>query len=59
LLLIPFKYGDELPTVATVGNQTTITWKDGQKDELEFVTDANNRTKVIVKRGGKEVVESK
>ena len=59
VLLIPFKYGEELPSVSTVGNQTTITWKDGQKDLLEFKVDETNRTKVVVKRDGNEVVESK
>ena len=59
VLLIPFKCGDELPTIKSVDNKTTITWKDGQTDVLEFKTDATNRTKVIVMRDGKEVVESK
>ena len=59
VLYIPFRYGEELPSVSTEGNKTTITWKDGQKDVLEFNLDATNRTKVVVKRDGKEVVESK
>jgi hypothetical protein len=59
VLLIPFKCGEELPTISTVDNKTTITWKDGQKDVLEFKVDETNRTKVIVKRDGKEIVESK
>jgi hypothetical protein len=59
VLLIPFKYGDELPTVISVGSKTTVSWKDGQTDILEFKVDDTNRTKVVVKRDGKEVVESK
>jgi len=59
VLLIPFRYGDELPTIKTEGNKTTISWKDGQTDVLNFATDATNRTKVTVLRDGKEVVESK
>jgi hypothetical protein len=59
VLLIPFRFGEELPTISTVGNKTTIAWKDGQKDVLDFTVDATNRTKVVVKRDGKEVVESK
>jgi hypothetical protein len=59
VLLIPFKYGEELPTITTEGNKTTIAWKDGQKDIIDFITDATNRTKVIVLRNGKEVLESK
>jgi len=59
MLLIPFKYGDELPAISSVGNQTTIQWEDGQTDKLIFVTDVTSRTKVVVMREGKEVVESK
>jgi len=57
--LIPFRYGEELPAVSTVANKTTITWKDGQQDVLDFAVDATNRTKVVVTRDGKEVVETK
>ena len=59
VLLIPFRYGDELPAVSTVGNKTNITWKDGQTDIIDFTTDATNRTKVTVLRDGKEVVGCK
>ena len=59
VLLIPFRYGEELPIYSTVNNKTTITWKDGQKDVLDFNLDATNRTKVVVTRDGKEVIESK
>jgi len=59
VLLIPFKYGEELPIISTENNKATITWKDGQKDVLDFAIDGTNRTKVMVKRDGKEVVESK
>ena len=59
VLLIPFRYGEELPTINTQDNQTTISWKDGQKDEVEFKVDDTNRTRVVVKRDGIEVVESK
>ncbi|MFP5039823.1 hypothetical protein [Parasediminibacterium sp. JCM 36343] len=59
VLLIPFKYGEELPTITTEGSITTIAWKDGQKDVLDFAVDATNRTKVMVMRDGKEVVGSK
>ena len=59
VLLIPFRHGEELPTISTVANKTTITWKDGQKDVLDFSVDATNRSKVVVTRDGKEVVKSK
>lgn len=59
VLLIPFRYGEALPTITTEGMHTTIFWKDGQKDVLDFAVDATNRTKVVVKRDGKEVIESK
>ena len=59
VLLIPFRFGEELPAISTVANKTTITWKDGQQDVLDFAVDTTNRTKVIVTRDGKEVVETK
>ena len=59
VLLIPFRFGEELPAISTVANKTTITWKDGQQDVLDFAVDATNRTKVVVTRDGKEVVETK
>lgn len=59
VLLIPFKYGEELPTISSNGEKTTLTWKDGQTDTLEFAKTGQNRTKVLVKRDGKLVVEGK
>ena len=59
VLLIPFRFGEELPTVTTVGYITTVSWKDGQKDTLNFKTDVSNRTKVVVVRDGKEVISSR
>lgn len=59
VLLIPFRYGEELPSIKTEGSKTNISWKDGQTDVLEFTVDALNRTKLLVMRDGKEVLESK
>jgi len=58
ILMIPFTYGEELPTISANANKATIFWKDGQKDVLEFKV-ANNRTSVAVIRGGKVIVASK
>ncbi len=58
ILLIPFTYGEELPTISANASKAIIVWKDGQKDELEFKV-ANNRTSVAVSRGGKVIVASK
>ena len=59
LLLIPFKYGEDMPVITTDNSKTTVTWKDGQKDVLTFSEDATSRTKITVQRDGKEIVESK
>ncbi|MFP5039897.1 hypothetical protein [Parasediminibacterium sp. JCM 36343] len=59
VLLIPFKYGEELPVIATENGKTTVTWKDGQKDVLLFSEDASKRTKITVQREGKVILESK
>jgi hypothetical protein len=58
ILMIPFTYGEELPTISANANKATIVWKDGQKDELEFKV-ANSRTSVSVSRGGKVIAGSK
>lgn len=58
VLLIPFAYGEELPQVVTMGNKTTLSWKDGQTDELTFAT-VGNRAQVSVSRGGKVVAGSR
>ena len=59
VLMIPYKFGEDMPTISTVGDKTYLVWKDGQKDILQFTTDATHRTKVVINRNGKAVVKSK
>ena len=58
VLLIPFRYGEELPEIKNEKNLVTVSWKDGQKDQLIF-SEINGRNSISVKRNGKTIVESK
>ncbi len=58
ILLIPFKYGEDLPTVKFVNNIATIIWKDGQTDRLSFNKNSQNRNIVSIMRNGKTIIDT-
>lgn len=60
LLLIPFRWGAEIPRTAVDEEAGTVTvkWRD-QNDALEFSVGKDNRTRVSVSRDGKEILRSK
>jgi hypothetical protein len=47
VLLIPFKYGEEIPSIQYQNNKLIVSWKDGQKDELLFTKKSNGKTEVF------------
>jgi hypothetical protein len=57
VLLIPFRMGDPLPSVAydSKNSAAIVAWSD-QKDVLKFHQSQNGQTGVIVTRGGKSVL---
>ena len=57
VLLIPFYNGEKLPEIKFANGKAIIKWTD-QTDELNFDV-KNNRTKVLVSRNGKMILESK
>jgi hypothetical protein len=57
VLLVPFRYGDAMPDIQFEKNHLTISWKDGQKDQLNF-SDDKGRQKINVSRNGKSIVDS-
>lgn len=57
VLLIPFKYGDELPNIGFSNNQAQINWKD-EAETIVFKLNGN-RTQTKVVSGGKVICESK
>ena len=58
VLLTPFRAGEALPEISTANDKAVIKWS-GQSDEIKFAADENQRTKISVTRGGKEILESK
>ncbi len=60
LLLVPFRWGAEIPTISVDEATGTVTvhWRD-QTDMLEFAEGTDKRTRVSVLRNGKEVLRSK
>jgi hypothetical protein len=57
VLLIPFRYGEELPEFKFEMNHLNILWKDGQIDQLNF-SETKGRNKISVLRNGKAIVDS-
>jgi hypothetical protein len=57
VLLVPFRYGDAMPDIQFEKNHLTISWKDGQKDQLNF-SDDKGRQKIVVTRNGRDIVDS-
>ncbi len=59
VLLVPFRSGEAIPVITTdnATKSAVLGWK-GQLDTLQFVTDAEQRTHVRVRRGGREIVAS-
>ena len=58
ILLIPFRMGEELPEIINEKTGIIVSWKDGQKDLLNFSA-MNGRNVISVKRNGKIIIESK
>lgn len=58
VLLLPFRAGEKLPEISPSHDQAVINW-NGQRDEIQFVSDENQRTHVSVLRAGKEILKSK
>jgi hypothetical protein len=57
VLLIPFYYREKLPEIKFANGKASIQWTD-QADEINFSV-KNNRTIIIIVRGGKVILESK
>jgi hypothetical protein len=57
VLLIPFRFGEELPEIKYEKNHVNILWKDGQKDQLNF-SENKGRNKISVLRNGRNIVDS-
>ena len=60
VLLAPFRAGEPLPQISLDAKSgiAKVT-AAGQRDEINFSSDADQRTQVSVTRGGKKIVESK
>ena len=58
VLLIPFHAGEMLPNISATEKNAAVVW-NGQRDEIKFVPDENQRTHVSVVRDGKKILESK
>ncbi|WP_338877345.1 hypothetical protein WBJ53_33260 (plasmid) [Spirosoma sp. SC4-14] len=58
ILLIPFRFGDELPVISYQNNSATITWKD-QTNTLVFDADTSHRSHIRVRQAGNVVGESR
>jgi hypothetical protein len=58
VLLIPFRYGDELPRITYLKGIATLKWKN-QTDLITFDTVQTHRNHVIVQRDGKLIAKSK
>jgi hypothetical protein len=60
VLLIPFRAGEPLPQISVdAANGIATVTCAGQRDEIKFRSDADQRTHVSVTRDGKEIVSSK
>jgi hypothetical protein len=57
--LIPFKYGEALPSINYKNNKAVIIWKDGQTDTLVFNMDTANRNHLNVERNGQTIISNK
>ena len=57
VLLIPFRFGEELPEINYEKNQLKVLWKDGQTDQLNF-SENKGRNKVSVFRNGRNIADS-
>jgi hypothetical protein len=58
VLLIPFRAGETLPTVTAAGANAAIV-QGTHRDEVKFTTDDSHRTRVAIRRDGKEILVSK
>ena len=58
VLLLPFKFGEALPTIVYQNNKASITWSDGQTDTITFSL-LQNRTITTVNRNGETIAKSK
>jgi len=60
VLLIPFRAGEPLPQISVdAANGITTVAQAGQRDEIKFSSDADQRKHVSVTRDGKEIVSAK
>ena len=60
VLLIPFRAGEPLPQISVdSANGITTVAQAGQRDEIKFSSDADQRKHVSVTRDGKEIVSAK
>lgn len=58
VLMLPFRYGEDLPLIEYKNDKATIKWK-GQIDVISFQMDSNNRSHALVQRNGQLIVQSK
>jgi hypothetical protein len=58
VLLQPVRAGEELPEISATNNKSVVDW-NGQRDEILFTPDGNQRTHVSVSRDGRQILESK
>jgi hypothetical protein len=60
LLLIPFRAGEARPEIssAKAGSGARVAWQ-GQEDEIQLQLGADQRTRVAVRRAGREILRSK
>jgi hypothetical protein len=57
VLLIPFVFGEPLPSITYQTDHTMIQWSDGEKDKLYF-HEKDGRTQVVVYRNGEKIIGS-
>ena len=58
VLLLPVRAGEKYPEVSATANRAVVNW-NGQRDEILFASDEQQRTHVSVSRDGKKILESK
>jgi len=46
IFLIPFKYGESIPTIHYQNNSAIVEWSDGKQDELKFTLSESGKTEV-------------
>ncbi len=58
VLLLPFRFGDALPTIAYQQQTATIAWPNGTKETIHFTEQASGRTLITVKQNGNTILNN-